>query len=178
MTREELITLGEHKVRSNEHLMLFYLKEFEIEFGRKPKCAGCTFKSDWKKFVKGKVKQTQNIITMKSNKTFQLHGKAKSKIHTYKVGKRPNRSYGSTMTDDFAVGYLSNGTKQQIEERKKYFKVLPKIEAEKTIVVDGEEIKLADAVGRQLNAYAKENDIDFGDATKVDDKRAVIAKTL
>ena len=36
MTREELITLGEHKVRSNEHLMLSYLNEFEALFGRKP----------------------------------------------------------------------------------------------------------------------------------------------
>lgn len=176
MTREELITLGEHKVRNNEHLMLSYLTEFEALFGRKPKCAGCTFKTDWKRFVQGK--QTTKYFKMKTNKTFELHGSAKSKIHTYKIGKRPNRSYGNTMTEDFAVSYLTHGTKEQIEERKKFFRVLPKIEAEKTILVDGEEIKLSEATGKQMNAYAKENDIDFGDAKKVDEKRGVIAKTL
>lgn len=177
MTREELITLGEHKVRSNEHLMLSYLNEFEALFGRKPKCAGCTFKSDWKKFLQG-IPTTKHLKKMKTNKTFELHGSAKSKIHTYKIGKRPNRSYGNTMTEEFAINYLTNGTKEQIEERKKFFRVLPKMDSEKTINVDGEEIKLEDATGKQMNAYAKEHDIDFGEATKVDEKRAVIAKTL
>ena len=115
---------------------------------------------------------------MKTDKTFELHGSAKSIIHTYKIGKIPNRSYGNSMSEDFALKYLSNGTKKEIEERKKYFKILPQAEAEKTIVVDGEEIKLAEATGKQMNAFAKANDIDFGDATRVDDKREVIANTL
>jgi hypothetical protein len=176
MTREDLITLGEHKVRSNEHLMLSYLTEFEALFGRKPKCAGCTFKTDWKRFVQGK--QTPKYFKMKTSKQFELEKNAKSIIHTYKIGKIPYRSRGNTMTEDFAVSYLTNGTKEEIEQRKKHFKTLPKIEADKTILVDGEEIKLSEAVGRQLNAYAAENNIDFGDAKKVDEKRAVIAKTL
>jgi hypothetical protein len=175
MTREELITLGKHKVRNDERLMLSYLTEFEALFGRKPKCAGCTFSKDWERFEKGKKTKTFN---MKTDKTFELLASAKSKIHTYKIGKQPFRTYGNTMTEDFAKEYLSVGTKEEIEQRKKLFKVLPEFEIEKTIVVDGEEIKLADATGKQMNAYAKENHIDFGDATKVDDKRAVIANTL
>jgi hypothetical protein len=82
------------------------------------------------------------------------------------------------MTEDFAVNYLTYGTKEEIEQRKKHFKTLPKIEAEKTITLDGEEIKLSEATGKQMNAYAKDNNIDFGDAKKVGDKREVIAKTL
>jgi hypothetical protein len=176
MTREDLITLGEHKVRRDEHLMLSYLKEFEALFGRKPKCAGCTFKTDWKRFVQGK--QTPKYFKMKTNKTFELKTTAKGKIHTYKTGKRPNRSYGNTMTEDFAVNYLTYGTKEEIQQRKKHFKTLPKIEAEKTILVDGEEIKLSEATGKQMNAYAAENNIDFGDAKKVGEKRDIIAKNL
>jgi hypothetical protein len=45
-------------------------------------------------------------------------------------------------------------------------------------LVDGEEIKLSEATGKQMNAYAAENNIDFGDAKKVGEKRDIIAKNL
>lgn len=123
MTREELITIGEHKVRNNETLMLSYLSEFEILFGRKPKCAGCTFKSDWSKFVNGN--KIINTFKMETSKTFELNNGSKSKIHTYIKDKSPRRSYGHNMTEEFAKAYLTNGTKKEITEREKHFKTLP-----------------------------------------------------
>ena len=132
MTREELITKGEHKVRRDADLMLSYLEEFEKLFGRKPDCAGCTFKKDWARFSKGSVNNnTVNNFTMKTKKTFELVGKANSIIHTYRVGKIPKRTYGNKMSEEFALAYLSNGTKQEIELRKGYFKTLPKVKVEK-----------------------------------------------
>lgn len=182
MTRAELIAIGRHKVRSDESLMLFYLKEFEILFGRKPNCASCTFVSDWVKFERGK--NNENFIPMET-KTFQLTQKGKDKIHTYKEGKQPLRTYGYKMTEAFANAYLTKGTDEQIEDRKKWFNVLPskpkvsfiKIDdVEKAKFIDG--VNLEDATGKQMNAYAKTNNIDFGDATRVADKREVIRKTL
>ena len=182
MTRNDLINLGEHKVRRNEDLMLFYLKEFEIMFGRKPVCAGCTFKRDWNNFVKGKNRTfRQNIIKME--KTFKLKNSELSKIHTY-VDSRPRRTYGSKMTEQFAIEYLKNN-----KDASSKFDVLPKvkeivvvnvsdIDVEKKIILNGEEILLSKAKGKEIDAYAELNDIDFGDATKVKDKKEVLKKVL
>ena len=187
MTREELISIGRHKVRSDESLMLFYLKEFEELFGRKPNCASCTFVSDWVKFERG-INKDKNTFKMKAEKTFKLTANGNSKIHTYKNGKRPVRSYGYNMTENFALAYLSKGSEEQIAMRKKWFSVLPEvkketpkvedIEDEIFIVVDGEQINLEDTTHKILNAYAKQEGIDFGDVKKVSDKREVIRKVL
>ena len=178
MTRQELILKGGDKVRRDESLILSYLEEFEKLFGYKPKCAGCSFRTDWKKFVNYSQQTKSETFKMKTDKTFELKKDARSKIHTYKIGKDPFRTYGNTMTEDFAKAFLSNGTKEQIAERKKLFVKLPQEDVKQTIEVDGETILLETATGKQLNAYAKANDIDFGDATKVAEKRKVIAQTL
>ena len=174
MTRNDLINLGEHKVRRNEDLMLFYLKEFEIMFGRKPVCAGCTFKRDWNNFVKGKNRTfRQNIIKME--KTFKLKNSELSKIHTY-VDSRPRRTYGSKMTEQFAIEYLKHN-----KDASSKFDVLPKAKEvvnEPSFILNGEEILLSKAKGKEIDAYAELNDIDFGDATKVKDKKEVLKKVL
>lgn len=182
MTRQELILKGGDKVRRDESLILSYLEEFEKLFGYKPKCTGCTFSKDWKKFVNYSQQTKSKPFKMKTDKTFELNRAAKSKIHTYKIGKEPFRTYGNTMTEDFAKAFLTNGTKEEIAERKKLFVKLPQEEVKPTIIgaVDGVEfdVLLETATGKQMDAYAKANDIDFGDATKVAEKREVIAQTL
>ena len=170
--------MGGDKVRRDESLILFYLAEFEKLFGYKPKCTGCSFSKDWKKFVNYSQQKKIKTFKMKTDKTFELKKDAKSKIHTYKIGKQPFRTYGNTMTEDFAKAFLTNGTKEEIAERKKLFVKLPQEEVKPTIEVDGETILLETATGKQMDTYAKANDIDFGDATKVAEKREVIAKTL
>ena len=69
----------------------------------------------------------KNTFKMKAEKTFKLTNKGLSKIHTYKVGKQPVRSYGHNMTEEFALDYLSKGSEEQIAERKKWFNVLPEV---------------------------------------------------
>lgn len=180
MTRHELISIGSHRVRNDENLMAFYLQEYKEIFGREPNCAGCTFKNDWKKFENHVRLNTNKTITVMADqkKTFELNAKERNTIFTYVEDGRPVRSYGYKMTEDFAEKLLSTGTEKQIAERKKAFKTLPKTSEEKIIEVEGETIKLSEATGKEMTAYAKEKDIDFGDATKVDEKRDVIAKTL
>ncbi len=112
---------------------------------------------------------------MSTNKSYKLSDKHRNDILTYLEDGRPIRTYGYKMTEDFAKNFLSLGSKEEIEERKKLFTSLPK---DKSIVLDGEEIKLEDATGKELTAYAEANGIDLGDAKKVSEKRATVAKTL
>lgn len=183
MTRQELIKTDSRKVRNNERLMAFYLQEFEKVFGRKPNCAGCTFKNDWKKFTKkvNQQKTTKSLEIMSTKKSFKIQPKFKNTVFTYLEGGRPKRSYGFNMTEEFAKNLLSKGNKKQIEERKKAFAKLPgdiKEIAPSIPTGDGGMVLLSKATGAQLDAYAKENEINFGDASKVDEKREVIAKTF
>lgn len=123
----ELILKSPNEVRKTPDLMAFYLTEYEKIYGKKPACAGCTFKTDWKKFVKAvnsprKIKVKTMTTT---DKTFKLKDN-RVRILTYHIGKSPQRKYTNKLTDDFVVAYLTNGTKEQIEQRKKEFAVLPK----------------------------------------------------
>lgn len=123
MTVEELITKSAHEVRGNRDLMERYLLEYEAKFGRRPNCAGCTFSKDWQKFVNSfKPQRIKNQIQMDT--TFKLK-KVSNKIYTYWIDGKPQRKYDNKMTEEFAIGYLTNGTPEQIEERKKQFFILP-----------------------------------------------------
>src|SRR5690554_4108910 len=126
MTSDEIISLGKHKVRNNNDLMLFYLDDFFRIFGRKPVCAGCTFDKDWKKYVNSF--KTKTKMATKNIGEYQLSPKYNSKILTYKIGKKPYRTYGRKMNDAFAEAFLTNGTDEQIAERKKMFVKLPEPE--------------------------------------------------
>ena len=177
MTPENLVTLNKHEVRNDNALMLIYLQEFENIFGRKPNCAGCTFNHDWERFKNAVRTQTKTTEIMSTDNSYRLNHKHRNEILTYLQDGRPVRTYGYKMTDAFAENFLSVGSKQQIEERKKLFTSLPK-DNSKSIVLEGEEIQLEDATGKELTAYAEANGIDLSDAKKVADKRSLVAKTL
>lgn len=164
-------------MRSDERLILFYLEEFEKMFGRKPNCAGCTFKTDWKRFTQGK--QTKTFRKMETEKTFELKRGENDKIHTYKKDGRPFRTYGNKMTDDFAKAYLKYGSKEETSKRKAMFQTLPGSKETESKPEEKESTEwLSEATHKQLDAYAEEKGIDFGDAKKVAEKREVIAKYL
>ena len=57
-------------------------------------------------------------------KTFKLR-KSEGKILSFKKNGRTIHFYDNNMTEDLAVEYLTNGTPEQIEERKKLFAILP-----------------------------------------------------
>lgn len=127
MSVNELILMNSREVRKNPDLMAIYIESFKNQFGYKPNCAGCTFNSDFQKLknaVSGKNKQTTTKPIIMS-KTFKLYH-VKGEILTYKKGKKTIRQYDNRMTEEFAIGFLTNGTPKQIEERKKLFRVLPK----------------------------------------------------
>lgn len=127
MDIQELILLNSREVRANSNLMAIYINAFEKQFGYRPNCAGCTFNSDFQK-LKNTFLNMSNITTIntiKMENTFQLR-QVKGDILTYKENGRTVRQYDNRMTEEFAVGFLSNGTEEQIEERKKLFKKLPK----------------------------------------------------
>lgn len=158
MTDKELANLAPSEVRNNEELMRLYVERYEGVFFLTPSCAGCTFNTDFKKFRSAilnglRITNPNNIIM---ENTFKLKRKHYSEILTYRIGNVPFRIYGKQMNEGFAIEYLKNGTKEQIEERKLMFDVLPsktgtakkdpKIDIDKSIVENPEEIKGADPV--------------------------------
>ena len=125
MEVKELIKKQPSEVRNSNELMMAYINAFTEILGYKPDCAGCTFHNDWNNFVlrvkNTNVKFKNNIMP---NKNFQVRDN--TKIYTYRVeGQSVARCYGSDMTEEFALAYLENGTEEEIEQRKKEFKVLP-----------------------------------------------------
>lgn len=125
ITLEDLIKAGKSEVRYNSNLLTAYKKLFAEKFGREPDCAGCTFDSDWNRLTN----QNFSNREIMSENTFKLRDN--SIIYTYdkKIddgNTRRTRSYGNIMTEEFAEAYLTEGTPEQIDQRKKQFKILPK----------------------------------------------------
>lgn len=127
ITIEDLIKAGKSEVRYNSNLLTAYKELFAEKFGREPVCAGCTFDSDWNRLINNQNSTKTEIM---SDKTFKLRDN--SIIYSFdradKKTKRMMRSrmYGNIMTEKFAEDYLTHGSEEQIAERKKQFKVLPK----------------------------------------------------
>lgn len=136
MDIQELILINSDKVRRDSNLMAFYIESFYTVFGTRPNCAGCTFSSDWKKFV-SKVKNGGNLVTLKTKEikmenTFKLK-KIQNKIFAYRIEKKTFRSYDNNFTDEFVKNFLTYGTTEEIEIRKQLFSVLPQEEIEKEV---------------------------------------------
>lgn len=135
MDARGFIKISAKEIRKSNELMRLYIKLYEGAFSVQPNCAPCTFNKDFKRFKKH-VEQLgvgQEIIInhkyTRKMKTFELKSKYKADILTYKDGKRPVRTYGRKMTEEFAANFLTKGSKEEIEKRKKLFNVLPDIDA-------------------------------------------------
>ncbi len=128
MTKEELIALGSSKVRNDSALLSLYFEMFKEEFGYTPPPPCCGNMSDWYKFEKSKgenISLTKKFEIM--NADFEI--KDKQKIYTYTDVKGIKRRCGGFyMTIEFAIAYLTNGTEEEVELRKKEFKTLPNLE--------------------------------------------------
>lgn len=127
MEAQEFIKLNSREVRNSPSLMAIYADFYFQVHGTKLNCNTCGFDS--------KLKQLQNALRSKSvqptkellimEKTFQLR-QVKGEILTYKNEGKTVRQYDNRMTEEFAIGFLTHGTEEQIAERKKMFKFLPK----------------------------------------------------
>ena len=136
MDVNELIQLNSDKVRIDSNLMLFYVEAFFETFGYKPNCAGCTFNSDFIK-LKTALHNKENVVNL-TNKTKKMENTFKLKriegnILAYRKDKKTFRLYDNSLNEEFVIGFLTNGTAEEIEQRKKLFSKLPKLE-EKEVV--------------------------------------------
>lgn len=130
MTAKEIINIGPVVVRNNSTYMTEYERLFKEQFGYTPECPTCGSTKDWnlfKAFVSGEAFTKSQI--MMSNKTFDLINNAI--IYSYDFEDKRikrlvrKRVYGNLMSEQFAEEYLTIGTDEQIEDRKKQFRVLP-----------------------------------------------------
>lgn len=132
MEVKDLVKKSSQEVRGNSNLMAIYIKFFQEYFGHEPNCAGCTFANDFtrlKRVVLSGSSQEQQIARTKKQskmetKTFKLK-KSEGKILSFKKNGKTIHFYDNNMTEHVAVEYLTHGTPEQIEERKKLFAILP-----------------------------------------------------
>lgn len=143
MTVDELILIDKREVRRDSNLMLLYLGEFQKTFNYKPNCASCSFNSDWQKFVNYFSKKTVTLRKEKIMENGISIKKIQGKILSYKKDGKTFRLYDNILTPGFISEYLTHGTKEEIEERKKLFNISETwgISTSKTIEEVDSEIK-------------------------------------
>lgn len=143
MTANEFIQLNSDKVRRDSSLMLFYIDLFFETFGYRPNCAGCTFNSDFYK-LKSALSKEKNVNLSLNKKVMQNTFKLKKVTNTilsFKKDKVTHRLYDTNLNENFVIGYLTNGTEEEIAERKKLFSKLPELEEVEEVVVKKERKK-------------------------------------
>src|SRR6478736_3997736 len=123
MTVNELILLDKRKVRRDSNLMSLYLLYFKETFKYAPNCAGCSFGSDWQKLVNFYSKKVEKKVTLQKENVMSTISikRIQGKILAYKKDGRTFRQYDNILTDSFVKEYLSNGTEEEIAERRKLF---------------------------------------------------------
>lgn len=110
MNLKEFVRLDPKQIRGDEGLMQLFVNFYEAAFSFKPKCAGCSFKTGFKKlkeYANGKT--SKNNITIMATKTFQLKKEFRLKILSYKKNGKTLRCYGYNLTEEFAKGLLDAG---------------------------------------------------------------------
>ena len=146
MTYGELILKSSSEVRSNSNLTSCFINAYKNVFGHVPTCSGCAINNELGNLIKHiktrnlqeqEIEVTTNNITMVDNsKTFVLNPSLQDDMLAYRdKNKVIRRKFVSKLTDEYVVAYLTNGTAEEIEERKKKFKVLPLALQEKTAKV-------------------------------------------
>ena len=143
MTYGELILKSSSEVRSNSNLTSCFINAYKNVFGHVPTCSGCAINNELGNLIKHiktrnlqeqEIEVTTNNITMVDNsKTFVLSPSLQDDMLAYTdENKVIRRKFVSKLTDEYVVAYLTNGTAEEIEGRKKKFKTLPLALQEKT----------------------------------------------
>lgn len=122
MTAQELILIEKRKVRSNPDLMSLYLVYFQEAYGYRPSCAGCSFATDWQKIVSFYSNKQEKTLNLQKEIFMEIKiKKIQGKILSYKKDGKTFRLYDNILNPEFIDGYLKNGTKEELAERKKLF---------------------------------------------------------
>lgn len=113
MNLEEFIRLDPSEIRRDNNLMQLFVKYYEAAFSVKPNCAGCVFKTGFKKLKSFYLKGNSEVKKIKYNKmdekTFLLKKQHKLKILTYQKDGKTHRCYGYNLTEDFAKELVNCG---------------------------------------------------------------------
>ena len=136
MTYGELILKSSSEVRSNANLTSYFINAYKNVFGHVPTCSGCAINNELGNLIKHiktrnlqeqEIEVTTNNITMVDySKTFVLSPSLQDDMLAYTdKNKVIRRKFVSKLTDEYVISYLTNGTAEEIDDRKKKFKVLP-----------------------------------------------------
>jgi len=131
MELEDLISAGRERIRGDGDLFSEYLRIYGEIFGSNSGCSACTFNSDFERLKryagmnKNKEMGQEKVVKMqeKQENTFLIY--KEGKIKSYQKDGKMYRVYDTDMTEAFAVEYLTYGTREELEARRKIFKVLP-----------------------------------------------------
>lgn len=176
MKIEEFVRLDPKQVRGDKELMQLFVEFYEAAFSFKPKCAGCSFKSGFKKLKKyvNSDDNTKKLITMSNPKTFQLKNKYRLKILTYKKDGKTYRCYGYNLTNEFANELVKAGKGDVFIKEPESVEKVEKIEVVDPVVVSTKysdmdyrtELvplynKIKDETGKKAKSFKKEDVIEF-----------------
>lgn len=119
MELKEFVKLDADQVRRDKELMQLFVKFYEAAFSFIPNCAGCSFKSGFKKLKKYASASDKNIkfdkkikfdkTKVMESKTFILKKQYLLKILSYKKDGITYRKYGHAVTEDFAKELVKFG---------------------------------------------------------------------
>lgn len=139
MTYKELTSYNKEKVRGNSNLTLNFISAYKTIFGRVPNCTGCSIGKELNSLYQS-IKEREDLHDVEidinniqkdnpmidKNKTFEKSILLKEDMIAFRDSNgRIHRKFTNKLNDEFVIGYLTNGTPEEIEERKKKFKVLP-----------------------------------------------------
>lgn len=132
MDIQVLLSTDSAKVRRSPSLFAFYIETFVDIFGTKPSCAGCTFSKDFNKLKNhfNSLSNENNFVSLptinkfSNMKTFKFRVPFNG-ILSYKKNGVMHRRYAYRADDAFIIEFLTYGSENELQERKKMFKVFP-----------------------------------------------------
>lgn len=166
MIYKDFLNLKSSEIKNNPTLLGLFIQAFEDVMKRTPICSGCSLNSEYDSFLnevarfenreKEIILNTKNITKMNKGKTFTLSINATDSILAY-VDEKGNdrRKFVERLTDEFVNDYLTHGTDEEIELRKKKFSKFPDSFEKTEDLEDLEAVKTEDELLR-AEAEAKE----------------------
>lgn len=110
-----------NEVRGNSSLMLDYIQLYKEVYGKELNCASCTFKSDFTRLKQHLANNKQST----NNSIMGFKIKKRNVILSYKKDGLTYRKYDNIANDQFLSEFLTHGTSEELEERRKLFTSIP-----------------------------------------------------
>lgn len=146
-------------IRNNPDLMKEFLELYSMHFGKLQGCTPCSFNRYYNN-LKSKL-----LNNLNNNKEGEIMGyvlkKKTGEILWYIKDKLKYRRADTRASQEFLKEYLTHGTKEEIEDRKKRFKSIPNVEAEakkvdsKSVETDVEKSTKVEAEAKKVGAVKK-----------------------